>query len=79
MRALRSKGFSLLELLLVLMVLGIVAVAALMTGCDSQVKPGAVPTIDKVLSGLSTLDGSTVATLVGGEPPAAVGGPNSMS
>jgi len=55
---------------------GLIAVAGLMTGCNSETKPSALPTLDRILSRMSTLDGSVTATLRQGEAPAAVGGPS---
>jgi len=46
-----------------------------MTGCDSEMKPNILPTLDDVLSGMSTLDGAQTARMVVGEAPNAVGGP----
>jgi hypothetical protein len=54
---------------------GLIAIVGLMTGCNSETKPSAFPTLDRVISSMSTLDGSVTATLRQGEPPAAVGGP----
>ena len=55
---------------------GLVMTAVLMTACgDGDLKENAIPSVDDVLSGLSTLDGATTAALRQGDQPAAVGGP----
>ena len=54
---------------------GMVVAAVLMTGCGGELKPNILPSLDDVLSALSTLDGATTATLRTGDRPGAVGGP----
>ena len=54
---------------------GLVATAVVMTACGGELKENSLPTLDDVLSGFSTLDGSTRASLRQGTVPAAVGGP----
>jgi hypothetical protein len=52
-----------------------VVVAVLMTACGGELKENNLPALNTILSGLSTLDGATTATLHRGDRPDAVGGP----